>query len=110
MSDPFTDKVPENISKLAERMKMFTQKICTEHKGEEIICVSHDFPIVSLKLTLENKPLGLMKNYQVATASISTFELDENCNLVESHYTEFAQGPQEPYSKTVDPQPQKSLR
>jgi broad specificity phosphatase PhoE len=89
INDPATDKVPENVSQLAHRMKQFAFKVIEKHAGKELICVSHAFPIIALRLALENKPLTLFKNYSVSTASITTFVFDEDSKLLESHYTEF---------------------
>lgn len=88
LNDPNTDQVPENLNKLAERMVNFIEKICQKHRGEEVICVTHDDPIIALKLALEHKPLTLLKNYQFPMGSINKLVLDENCNLIETAYFE----------------------
>jgi len=88
LSDPNTDQVPENLTSLAARMKKFTLSLCKKHPGRQVICVSHEFPILALQLTLEKKPLQLIKNYNVSMASITSFIFDENSNLLETIYTE----------------------
>ncbi len=87
-TDPATKEVPENLNALAARMKKFTLKLCGEHKGEEIVCVSHSDPITALRLSLEGKPLSLLRTYHVSIGSITSFTLDENCKLLETQYTE----------------------
>jgi len=86
-NDQNTKEVPENLSKLATRLNNFTQKLCELHKGQELICVSHLYPIVVLRLFLEGKPLTMAKNYEVSSASITTFEFDENCKFIRTEYT-----------------------
>jgi len=88
VNDPATREVPENLTQLAARIKSFTLNLCVKHKGEEIICVSHEYPILALRLILEGKPLQMIKNYNAAMASITTFVFDENCNLQKIAYTE----------------------
>ncbi|OGY25216.1 MAG: hypothetical protein A2Z11_04005 [Candidatus Woykebacteria bacterium RBG_16_43_9] len=87
LNDPATKDVPENLDGLAKRLDGFTQRICEEHKGQEIICVSHLYPIVALRLYLEGKPLTMAKNYEVSTASVTTFEFDKDCKLTRTDYT-----------------------
>lgn len=88
ISDPQTDEVGENLTKLTERMENFTLDICQKHKGEEIVCVSHEYPIILLRLKLEGKPITDLKNLHVETGSITTLVFDENCKLKEANYTE----------------------
>ena len=87
-NDPDNDEVPENLNALSKRMEKFTLNLCTKHKGQEIICVSHDYPIVLLKLRLEGRNLDMVKNLRVATGSISTLVFDNDCSLVEKRYTD----------------------
>ena len=90
MRNPDSTALPENLTTLAKRMESFTTSICKKHKGQQIICVSHDFPIVALKLKLENKPLTMLKNYLVDMASVSSLVFDDNCNFVSSKYKRFS--------------------
>lgn len=87
INDPETREVSENLNGLAERMKKFTFNLCNEHKGEEVVCVSHMSPILALKLSLEGKSLQLLKTEELPTASITSFYFDENGKFikVESH-------------------------
>ena len=88
VNDPATREVPENLTQLAARIKSFTLNLCVKHKGEEIICVSHEGPILALRLTLEGKPLQLLKTYNASMASITTFVFDENCAFQKVTYKE----------------------
>ena len=88
LNNPNTDEVIENLSKLAARMKNLTLTFCAKHKGEEIICVSHEDPILALRLALENKPLHLLRTYKAAMGSITTFVFDDNCHFLKDEYLE----------------------
>ena len=46
MNNPDTSELPENLNKLASRMKSFTFTLCKKHSEQEVICVSHEFPIL----------------------------------------------------------------
>jgi broad specificity phosphatase PhoE len=82
LNNPDSSEVPENLNKLAKRVKDFTFELCKKHSGEEIVCVSHFYPIIALQLSLQGKPLSMAKNYEVGSASIVTFEFDEKCQLI----------------------------
>ncbi|OGY23379.1 MAG: hypothetical protein A2172_04080 [Candidatus Woykebacteria bacterium RBG_13_40_15] len=88
LNNPETREVPENLNGLTERMKKFTFNLCTEHKGEEVICVSHIYPIVALRLSLEGKSLQLVNTTDLPTASITSFYFDETCKFVKVEYHE----------------------
>ncbi|MEX0616863.1 MAG: histidine phosphatase family protein [Candidatus Woykebacteria bacterium] len=88
VNDENSVEVGENLSVLASRLENFAMKVCGEHKGEEVICVSHEYPILAVRLKLEGKPLKLLKNSYAETASITTFVLNENCKIREVTYTE----------------------
>lgn len=86
LNDPDSQEVAENLTALANRMEKFTQSLCQKHQGEQIVCISHEFPIIALRLKLENKSLKLLKSYYAAMASITTLEFDENCKLTKVSY------------------------
>ena len=88
ISDPRSDKVPENLHQMASRMKNFVLSLCQKHAGGEVICVSHDYPILALLLSLEGKPLEMMKSYNASMGSITTLVFNEKCDLLEASYTE----------------------
>ena len=88
LNEPNSNEIPENLNQLAQRMYQFTMKLCKKHKGEAVVCISHLHPIVVLRLFLENKPLTMVKIYEVAPASITTLEFDENNKFVKSSLIE----------------------
>lgn len=88
LNDPNTDKVMENLTKLSVRMKNLAATFCAKHKGEEIICVSHEYPILALRLALEAKPMHLLKTSNAAMGSITTFIFDDVCHFLKDGYLE----------------------
>ena len=88
MSDLQSSKVPENLSALANRMEKFTLKLGEIDKGREIICVSHEYPILALRLKLEGKPLTQLKDNYADLGSVTTFVFEEDWTLREVSYTE----------------------
>jgi len=88
INNPETNLVPENLNQLAWRMKCFTLTLAEKHKGEEIICVSHEGPILALRFSLEGKPLKLIKTYDATMASVTTLVFDENCAFQKAAYKE----------------------
>jgi broad specificity phosphatase PhoE len=90
LNDPFSRDVPENMAKLAERMKSFALTLCKKRSGQEVICVSHLYPIAALRLGLEGKSLSLVKSYDVDYVSITSFEFDENCKFVKTAYKDIS--------------------
>jgi broad specificity phosphatase PhoE len=74
----------ENLTQLAARMKKFVRDLLEKHRGESILCVSHEFPIIALKLSYENKPLQTVKTYHLKTGEIFKFVFDDSGNLAES--------------------------
>ncbi len=89
--NPDSTVVSENLSALAKRMEDFTLSTCKKYPSQQIICISHEFPIVALKLKLENKPLTMLQNYLIDMASITTLVFDKDCNFVSSKYKSFSQ-------------------
>ena len=88
ITDPESPEVPENLENLASRMEKFALSLCNQHKGQELICISHEISILALRFKLENKHLALIKNQNANTASITTFVFNEGCSLKETSYTE----------------------
>lgn len=88
LSDSHAQLPGENLSQLAERMKKVTFKLAKKHLGKEFICVSHEFPILCLKLALQNQPLEMLRNINVFSASITKLALDGNQKLLQSDYIE----------------------
>jgi broad specificity phosphatase PhoE len=88
INDPDSVEVPENLANLANRIEKFTKKLCGIHEGQEIICVTHEFLILALRLKLEGKSLIQLRNVNARTGSITTLEFDESCHLKDVKYTE----------------------
>lgn len=84
INDPNAEIGSENLNQLASRMKKFTESIVKKHRGEKVICVSHEFPILALKIILEGKPLVSLKSYRLSTASILEFQFDDNGNFIKT--------------------------
>lgn len=82
INDPKAEIGSENLNQLSNRMKLFTQELAVKHKGQSVVCVSHEFPILALKLTLENKPLVSLKTYHLSTCSILEFQFDDQGNFI----------------------------
>ena len=82
INDPNADIGSENLNQLVYRIKKFTEEIVQKHKGEEVICVSHEIPMLALKLHFEGKPLVSLKTYHLPTCSIIEFRFDENGKFV----------------------------
>jgi len=78
----------ESLAQVAKRMLNAALTLCKEHSGKELICVSHEYPILTLKLKLQNKPLEEMRHLNAATGSITKLVLDDSFKLVESDYIE----------------------
>jgi len=84
LNDPDTNIGTENLTQLAARMKKFVKDILLKHHGENIVCVSHEFPIIALKISLENKNLQTIKTYQLRTGGIIRFDFDDAGNSTSS--------------------------
>lgn len=82
INDPSAEIGSENLNQLTYRMKKFTDEVIAKHKGEEIICVSHEIPILALKLRFEGKPLVSLKTYHLSTCAILEFKFDDNGNFL----------------------------
>ena len=82
LNDPQTNEVPENLNQLAARLEKFTRDLCQKYPREEIVCVSHLYPILALKLSLEGKPLTILKSYDLNAGSLITFEFSPDCRLI----------------------------
>jgi len=89
INDPDTDKTDENLKDMAKRMVNATNKILDDHKGENIACISHEFPILALKLKLENKPLVTLKTLGIKTGGIVRFSFDEEGEFIDDASVSF---------------------
>lgn len=84
LNDPDSNIGTENMTQIAARMKKFVTDLLNKHKGESVVCVSHEFPILALKLTLENKSLLTLKTYQMKTGEVLRFDFDDALNFTAS--------------------------
>lgn len=89
INDPNTNIGTENLTQIAKRMKDFTESLVKNHPGENIVCVSHEFPILALKLFLEKKPLQSLKSYHLLTGGIIAFVFDGNGEFVSEEEVTF---------------------
>lgn len=84
LNDPNANIGTENMTQVAARMKKFVLDLLSKHKGDSVACVSHEFPIMALKLFYENKPLQTVKTYQLKTGDVVRFEFNDNGDLTAS--------------------------
>lgn len=82
INDPNAEIGTENLTQVAERMKRFVKEVVAQHPGQSVVCVSHEYPILALRLSLENKPLQGVKTYHLSTASILALNFDDQGNFV----------------------------
>ncbi len=82
INEPSAEIGSENLNQLAARMKKFADKIIQKNSGGSVICVSHEFPILALKLLLEGKPLVNLKTYRLSTGSILEFKFDDTGKFI----------------------------
>lgn len=78
----------ENLDQVASRMKKVTLKILGNYANKEIICVTHEIPILALKLLLQNQPLENVRNLTAATGSITKLVFNPDQSLAETDYIE----------------------
>lgn len=74
----------ENLNQIASRMQVVVKQILEKNKGESVACISHEFPILALRFSLENKPLTSIKTYHMPTGAIFDFVFDDNGKFVEA--------------------------
>ncbi|HSX57722.1 MAG TPA: histidine phosphatase family protein [Candidatus Saccharimonadales bacterium] len=84
VNDPDADIGTENLTEVAARMEKTLQEILSKHKGQNIVCVSHEFPILALKLKLEGKPLQSMKTYHLPMGGVLSFTFDDSGKFVKT--------------------------
>lgn len=87
INEPEANMSSENLTQLAQRIVKFTNELVAKHTGESIICVSHEFPMVALKLALEKLPLKSFRAYQIGTGAILKTEFDDRGIFVKSELT-----------------------
>ncbi len=82
INDPDANIGTENLNQLVQRVLNFTKLVVEKHKGESVACISHEIPIIALKLSLEGKPLVSLKTYHMSTGSILELQFDDNGDFV----------------------------
>ncbi len=82
VNDPNAQIGTENLNQMAQRMSKVVGDILTQNKGQNIVCVSHEFPILALKFKLENKPLTTIKTIHLKTGGVVDFTFNDNGNFV----------------------------
>lgn len=82
INDPNANIGTENLNQLVQRLANFTKMVVEKNKGGTAACVSHEIPIIALKLSLENKPLVSLKTYHMSTGSILELQFDEGGKFV----------------------------
>ncbi len=82
INDPNADFGTENLNQIAARMMGVIQQILSSHGGKNVVCVSHEFPILALKFFLEKKQLSGVKTYHLPTGGVMDFVFDENNKFV----------------------------
>ncbi len=81
LNNPASSEVDENLNQIAARMEKVTEDILAKYKSKTVAVVSHECPILALKLKLEDKSLNTLKNYHLATAGVIKFVFEENGKL-----------------------------
>lgn len=84
INDPNADIGTENLNQIAARMSGVSHEILRKHKGQNIVCVSHEFPILCLKFFLEKKQLTGIKTTHLKTGGIMDFVFDDQDNFLEA--------------------------
>jgi broad specificity phosphatase PhoE len=82
INDPEADIGTENLSQLASRMQGVVKRLLQKHRGQSVVCVSHEFPILALKFKYENKPLVGVKTIHLKTGGVMEFVFDDQENFV----------------------------
>lgn len=84
INDPNADIGSENLNQIAARMSGVIHEILRKHKGQNVVCVSHEFPILCLKFFLEKKQLSGIKTTHLKTGGVMDFVFDDNDNFVQA--------------------------
>jgi len=68
----------ENFGDIANRAKIVTERILEEFSGQQVICVTHQDVIRSLRLLLTKKPIDLLNALPCEKGSITEFVFNGN--------------------------------
>lgn len=85
INDPEAQIGTENLNQMVSRMLGVLSQILAKNKGQSVVCVSHEFPILALKFKLENKPLTTIKTIHLRTGGILDFVFDQDGNFVSAN-------------------------
>ncbi len=78
INDPNANIGTENLNQIASRMLGVVQEILKKHRGQNIVCVSHEFPILALKFFLEKRQLSGVKTIHLRTGGVVEFTFDDD--------------------------------
>lgn len=81
LNDPEANIATENLNQLNRRMEGVVSQLLTQYPGENVICISHEFPILSLKLKLEGHSLKSLKTYNFPVGSVLKLIFDKEGDL-----------------------------
>lgn len=84
INDPNANIGTENLNQIAARMSGIVHELQRKHKQQNIVCVSHEFPILCLKFFLEKKQLSGIKTTHLITGGVMDFVFDDNNRFVEA--------------------------
>ena len=88
LRDPFTPSWGEPYKQIAERMTTAVRKARIRAEGREVVCVSHQLPVWTVRLALTGKRLPHdPRRRECAVASVTTF-VYRGEDLVDIVYTE----------------------
>jgi broad specificity phosphatase PhoE len=88
LRDPFTPSWGEPYKQIAERMTTAVRKARIRAEGREVVCVSHQLPVWTVRLALTGKRLPHdPRRRECAVASVTTF-VYQGEDLVDIVYTE----------------------
>ncbi|AWV48680.1 phosphoglycerate mutase [Mycobacterium leprae Kyoto-2] len=88
LRNPFTPSWGESYIEIAARMTTAMDKARTRGAGHEVVCVSHQLPVWTLRLHLTGKRLWHdPRRRDCALASVTTFVYDDD-RLVEVEYSQ----------------------
>ncbi len=88
LRNPFTPSWGEPYVEIADRMTTAVDKALARGAGREVVCVSHQLPVWTLRLHLTGKRLWHdPRRRECALASVTTYEYDGD-RLVDVKYSE----------------------
>jgi broad specificity phosphatase PhoE len=88
LRDPFTPSWGEPYKQIAERMTTAVRKARIRAEGREVVCVSHQLPVWTVRLALTGKRLPHdPRRRECAVASVTTF-VYRGEDLVDIVYTD----------------------